>query len=165
MGKRSRKRAIGPVRAPEVTPVAPPSRRSSTVGKSRVDRFIERADTRPKPPWHPVPLVELSVLAGIVLIVIGIINREDRQGRLAIALGVALSALAGLETAAREHFTGFRSHSSLLAAMPTVATAVLMAVIGVNVPIILPAAVLVFAIAFFGFRSNFKRRTGVGFKV
>ena len=127
--------------------------------------MIERAEQRPKPPWHPVPLIELSVLAGIVLIVVGVLNRTDPQGRLAIALGVSLASLAGLDTAAREHFTGFRSHSSLLASMPTVITAILMGVIGVTVPVIFPAALLVFLIAFFFFRTSFKRRTGVGFKV
>ena len=163
MGKRSRKRANGPVQAPDVAPPAAPRRASRPPG--RIDRIIEKADARPKPPWHPVPLVELSVLAGIVLIVVGIINRADEQGRLAIVLGVALASLAGLETAAREHFTGFRSHSSLLASLPTVLTAILMGIIGVDVPIVLPAAVLVFLIAFFAFRGSFKRRTGVGFKV
>lgn len=130
-----------------------------------MDRFIEKADARPKPPWHPVPLIELSVLAGIVAIVVGIINREDEQGRLAILLGLALASLAGLDTAVREHFTGYRSHSSLLAAMPTVLTAILMGVIGVDLPIVLPAALVVFAISFWFLRSGFKRRTGVGFKV
>lgn len=164
MGKRSRKRATGPVRAPDVLAATPP-RSSKTVGKGRVDRMLERADQRPKPPWHPVPLVELSVLAGIVLLVVGLINREDEQGRLAIALGVSLASLAGLDTAAREHFAGFRSHSSLLAALPTILLALLMAVIGVDIPIILPAAVLVFAICFFALRNSFKRKTGVAFKV
>jgi hypothetical protein len=160
VGKRSRKRPTGPVRAPDPTGTATPRRSSS-----RVDRFIERAEQRPKPPWHPVPLVELSVLAGIVAIVVGIINRDDEQGRLAIMLGLVLASLAGLDTAARDHFGGFRSHSSLLAAMPTVLTAILMGVIGVNLPIVLPAAVVVFAISFWFFRAGFKRRTGVGFKV
>ena len=161
MGRRSRKRATGPVRTSDPSAVAAPRRQAT----SRMDRFIEKADQRPKPPWHPVPLIEISVLAGIVAIVVGIINREDEQGRLAILLGVSLASLAGLDTAVREHYGGFRSHSSLLAAMPTVFTAILMGVIGVNVPIILPAALVVLAIAFWYFRSVFKRKTGVGFKV
>ncbi len=161
MGKRSRKRADGPVRAPDPAGVAAPRRQPT----GRIDRFIEKADQRPKPPWHPVPLVELSVLAGIVALVVGLINREDEQGRLAILLGLALASLAGLDTAVREHYGGFRSHSSLLAAMPTVLTAILLGVIGVNVPIILPAALVVLAISFWYFRSVFKRKTGVGFKV
>jgi lysylphosphatidylglycerol synthetase-like protein (DUF2156 family) len=163
MGKRSRKRATGPVRASDVVPAAQPRRAARP--QSRIDRFIERADARPKPPWHPVPLIELSVLAGIVLIVVGIINREDEQGRLAIALGVALASLAGLDTAVRDHFAGFRSHSSLLASLPAVLVAILLGIVGVTLPVVLPAAVLVFAIAFFALRSSFKRRTGVGFKV
>ena len=163
MGKRSRKRATGPVRTPEVAEAAPPRRPARPQG--RIDRFIEKGQARPKPPWHPVPLVELSVLVGIVLIVVGILNREDSQGRLAILFGVALASLAGLETAAREHYAGFRSHSSLLASLPTVLVAILMGVIGVNLPIVLPAAVVVFGIAFYAFRAAFKRRTGVGFKV
>ena len=73
MGKRSRKRPSGPVSTVEpagpARPRAPTQRRP---GQSRVDRFIERADERPKPPWHPVPLVELSVLVGIVLILGGL---------------------------------------------------------------------------------------------
>ncbi len=149
------------MRAPDPTGVATP-RRSPT---SRVDRFIDRAEQRPKAPWHPVPLVELSVLAGIVAIVVGLINRDSERGRLAILLGLALASLAGLDTAARDHFGGFRSHSSLLASMPTVLTAILMGVIGVQLPIVLPAALVVFAISFWFFRSGFKRRTGVGFKV
>jgi hypothetical protein len=164
MGKRSRKRATGPVRAPEVASATPP-RRTATRPRSRIDRMVERADARPKAPWHPVPLVELSVLAGIVLIVVGLINRADPQGRLAIVFGVGLASLAGLDTALRDHFGGFRSHSSLLAAMPTILTAILMGLLGVTIPVVLPAAVLVYVIAFFAFRASFKRRTGVGFRV
>ena len=166
MGKRSRKRTTGPVRAPDLTsaPVRTPTS-SRTQGRSRVDRIIERAEERPKPPWHPIPLVELSVLFGIVLLVVGIINREDKQGRLAILFGISLASLAGLETAAREHFSGFRSHSSLLAGLPTVMVALVMGVVGVDIPIVLPAAVLVFVICFFALRGSFKRKTGVAFKV
>ena len=89
-------------------------------GQSRLDRFIERADERPKPPWHPVPLVELAVLVGIALIVIGLINSDTSRGRMAMLFGLALASLAGLDTAARKHFAGFRSHSSLLGGMPAV---------------------------------------------
>ena len=36
---------------------------------------------RPKAPWHPFPLVELAVLAGIVLLVLGLINYDTDGGR------------------------------------------------------------------------------------
>lgn len=164
MGKRSRKRATGPLRpAADVTPAA--ARPRSSGRGSRLDRFIERADERPKPPWHPVPLIELSVLAGIVLIVIGLVNRDTSQGRIAGVFGLALAALAGLDTAVREHFAGFRSHSGLLAAIPTVVVAAVLGLLGATLGLTLLAAVLVFAAAFFAFRGAFKRRSGVGFKV
>jgi hypothetical protein len=167
VGKRSRKRADGPVRAP-VAPAAPrPSapRPARKPGQSRIDRFIEQGDARPKPPWHPVPLIELSVLAGIVLIVIGFINYENSQGRLAIIFGVALASLAGLDTALRDHLSGFRSHSALLGTIPAVVAAFLCALFGASPAVTLVAGLLAFAAGFYAFRAQFKRRTGVGFRV
>lgn len=164
MGKRSRKRATGPLRpAAEAAPAV--SRTRSSGRGSRVDRFIDRADERPKAPWHPVPLIELSVLAGIVLIVIGLINRDSSQGRIAGVFGLALAALAGLDTAVRDHFAGFRSHSGLLAAMPTIVVAAVLGLLGVTLGPTVVAAAVVFLAAFFTFRGAFKRRSGVGFKV
>jgi lysylphosphatidylglycerol synthetase-like protein (DUF2156 family) len=167
VGKRSRKRADGPVRAPAATAAPRPSapRPARKPGQSRIDRFIEQADARPKPPWHPVPLIELSVLAGIVLIVIGLINHADRQGRLEIVFGVALASLAGLDTALRDHFSGFRSHSALLGAMPAVVVAFLCALLRAAPAVTLVAALVAFAAGFYVFRTQFKRRTGVGFRV
>ena len=89
---------------------------------------------------------------------IGLLNSSDPQGpRLAIVFGLVLASLAGgLETAARDHFTGFRSHTSLLAAMPTVLLAAILifALLDVQAPIILPVAVVVYAIAFFYLRQR-----------
>jgi lysylphosphatidylglycerol synthetase-like protein (DUF2156 family) len=167
MGKRSRKRSDGPVRAPAIAPAPRPDlpRAPRRPGQSRIDRFIEQADARPKPPWHPVPLIELSVLAGIVQIVVGLINHGDRQGRLAVVFGVALASLAGLDTALREHLTGFRSHSALLGALPAVVLVFVLALLKVSPVILLVVAVVAFAVGLFVFRRQFKRRTGVGFKV
>lgn len=167
MGKRSRKRSDGPVRAPAVQPTPRPhlARPPRKPGQSRIDRFIEQADARPKAPWHPVPLIELSVLAGIVLIVIGFINHADRQGRLAIVAGVALASLAGLDTAMREHFSGFRSHSALLGTLPAVVVGFVSALLKLTPGITLTLALIAFGIGFYLFRAQFKRRTGVGFRV
>jgi hypothetical protein len=79
-------------------------------------------DDRPKAPWHPVPLAELCVLVGIVLIVVGLITGlTGDRGRLLFAFGMALGALGGLDTAAREHFAGWASHTAVLAGVPAVA--------------------------------------------
>jgi hypothetical protein len=80
-------------------------------------------DDRPKAPWHPFPLVELCVLAGIVLIVLGLIARDSAHGRAMLVGGLALGSLGGLDTAAREHFAGYRSHTLVLAGVPAVAIA------------------------------------------
>jgi hypothetical protein len=129
-----------------------------------MDRFIERADARPKPPWHPVPLVELSVLAGIALIVIGLLNHDGTRGRIALVFGLALASLAGLDTAAREHFTGYRSHSTLLAGLPAVVTIVALAFAGAAPVVMVAAGAVVFGAAFALLRSAFKSRAGVGFR-
>ncbi len=164
MGKRSRKRTTGPLR-PAATPGAAARPARSSGRPSRIDRFVERAEARPKPPWHPVPLIELAVLAGIVLIVIGLLNHDSSQGRIAAVFGLALAALAGLDTAVRDHFGGFRSHSGLLAAMPTIVVAAVLGLLGATLGVAFVAALLVFMAAFYGLRTAFKRRTGVGFKV
>ena len=80
--------------------------------------------------------------------------------------GLVLGSLAGLELAAREHFAGYRSHSSLLAACAAFATGALV-VIALPGPVneapmaIVAAAVIgVFALAFWLLRGAFKRRSG-----
>jgi hypothetical protein len=81
-------------------------------------------DDRPRAPWHPVPLAELCVLVGIVLLVVGLLRgTADDRGRLLIVCGLALGSLGGLDTAAREHFNGFASHTMVLAGVPAVAAA------------------------------------------
>ena len=48
---------------------------------------------------------------------------DSDRGRLALLCGLVLASLGGLDTALREHFTGFRSHSSVLAGLPAVLVA------------------------------------------
>src|SRR6185436_2165908 len=117
MGRRSRKRADGPLSAPAAAAPAKPE------PKSRMDRMVAKADARPKPPWHPFPLIELSVLIGIVMIIYGFLQTDTPRGRVALVLGMALCSLAGLDTAVREHFEGYRSHTTLLSGLFGVVTA------------------------------------------
>src|SRR4051794_11150645 len=171
MGKRSRKRPDGPVRTSEArrSPVAarrpapPPSTRRP--GQSRFDHVVERADERPKPPWHPVPLVELSVLAGLVLLIVGVINHDSSRGRIMMVFGLALASVAGLDTALREHFNGFRSHSTLLAGVPAVAAVTALGFAGAHGVTLLAAAAVVFGAGFWLLRRSFRARAGVAFRV
>lgn len=73
----------------------------------------QTADERPPAPWGNFPLGPLSVLAGLVLIIIGATSDNAVQ----MAIGVCLGALGGLELSIREHFAGFRSHTTLLAGL------------------------------------------------
>ena len=63
------------------------------------------------------------MLIGLVLIVWGLFRADEDGGRVMLLCGMALASLAGLETALREHFSGFRSHALLLAALPAVVVA------------------------------------------
>ena len=108
MGKRSRKHRGTEAPAPAEAR-APAPRRTA------------RAE-RPRAPWHPFPLVELSVLIGLVLLVWGLI-RGGEDGAVMLVAGMALASLAGLETALREHFSGHASHALLIAAVPAVLAA------------------------------------------
>ena len=65
----------------------------------------------PPAPWGSFPLVELCVLVGLILIVIGAIRKNPTQ----LAIGLGLGSLGGLELSIREHFAGYRSHTTLLA--------------------------------------------------
>jgi hypothetical protein len=111
-------------------------------------------DERPKAPWHPFPLVELAVLAGIVLLVVGFIAWNTGM----LIAGMLLGSLGGLDTALREHFAGFRSHSTVLAGIPAVAAAAAVYFAGAIWPIVVVAAVAVFAAAAYLLTRSYARR-------
>jgi len=119
-------------------------------------------DERPPPLWAPLPLTELIILAGIVLMGWGFLQGVGEEGNVKIAAGLAVVSIAGLELSVREHVTGFRSHTTLLAAAAAIAAIVVMGfVIGVQtLGILLIAGLLVFGGALFGLRELFKRKSG-----
>jgi hypothetical protein len=151
MGKRSRKRGDAvPVVAPARPAPAPPRRRGGRPSN----------EDRPKPPWHPVPLVELCVLVGIVLLVLGALNLRSDRGKLMLVLGMALGSLGGLDTALREHLAGYRSHTTVIASLPAVTTAAVAYFAGVPWPAVVIAAAAVLAGVFWWMRNVFMRRAG-----
>ena len=73
--------------------------------------------------------------------------------------------VASLELAIREHFAGYRSHSSLLALASAIATMALLGIgLGVERVVAVAAGGAVFVAAFFVLRSAFRRRTGLAFR-
>ncbi|MBE2318230.1 hypothetical protein DVA67_019770 [Solirubrobacter sp. CPCC 204708] len=127
----------------------------------RPPRRIDERPQRLNAPWHPFPLVELCVLAGIVCIVLGLFRTEDQGGRILLTLGLVLGSLGGLDTSMREHFAGYRSHTLVLAAFPAVATAALSAFAGLWLVAVVPLMLAVFALAFLALKRLWRRKTGV----
>jgi hypothetical protein len=115
---------------------------------------------RPKAPWHPFPLVELCVLAGVVLLVLGLLSYESDRGKAMLVSGMLLGSLGGLDTALREHFSGFRSHALILAALPAVAVAAILFFAGAPWPIVSAAPAVAFAAALPLLLRAYRRRAG-----
>lgn len=161
MGRRSRKRATAP--APTQAPLADAEPAAPRPAAPR--RRATRGEA-PKPIWAPFPLVELAILLGLVFITGGLIWGGS-QGRTLLACGVVVVCLASLELAIREHVTGYRSHSALLALVPAAATLAGLVTL-VDLPgapgtgrlIALGVAAGVFLICFLALRELFRRRSG-----
>lgn len=95
---------------------------------------------------------------------------EEGRGQTMFAAGIVLGALGGLELAVRDHFAGFRSHTTLLsgvAAFATITAVVL--VVGELAPSVpaggvlsaaLVAGAVVFALSFRQLRRVFQARSG-----
>jgi hypothetical protein len=119
---------------------------------------------RPPAPWGSFPLVELIVLVAVVMLIAGFFV-SGTKGITMIAAGMTLGMLAGLELSVREHFAGYKSHSTVLAGFPAVI------VLGIGFwqewpqGVNLLAGALVFATVFYLVREAFKRRSGgLGFR-
>ncbi|MFL5833510.1 MAG: hypothetical protein ACJ76B_05980 [Solirubrobacterales bacterium] len=118
---------------------------------------VNAPDERPPAPWGSVPLAELVILAGIVSLAIGLFGGSPT----AIGVGVALAGLGGLEVAVREHFAGYRSHTSLLAGAAFVlTTGLVFYAAGQILAVALAIGAVVGAIAFFLARRAFQRVSG-----
>jgi hypothetical protein len=118
----------------------------------------------PKAPWAPFPLTELVILLALVLLTLGFFSSGDRRGVL-IGVGLVLASLAGGELAMREHFTGFRSHTTLLAGLAGFLVGALAVAPGAPKVAVLVIAIAVAVICFPLLRRAFMRRSGgLGFR-
>jgi hypothetical protein len=84
-------------------------------------RMLGTVGERPASPFGGLPVSELLILAGGVAFVVGGIPLLSGQTPgPALLVGIIVVALGVIEVTAREHFSGYRSHTTLLAAIPTV---------------------------------------------
>jgi hypothetical protein len=103
--------------------------------------------------------MELSVLVALGLGIGGFVV-GGRRGGVMLACAAALGSLAGLEISIREHFAGYRSHTTVLAAAPAIVTMAVLFFARAPRGAMLGAGVLAFAAAFYLLREVFKRRSG-----
>jgi lysylphosphatidylglycerol synthetase-like protein (DUF2156 family) len=128
----------------------------STKPKPAAKRVSE-PDERPPAPWGSAPLAELVILAGIIALAVGVIGGHPT----AIAVGIALAGLGGLEVAIREHFAGYRSHTTMLAGAAFVLTTGLVFYAANQIlAVALAVGAVVFAAVFFLARRAFQRASG-----
>lgn len=172
MGKRSRKRIESDVGSGGATRAERDAARQARARQARAAAQPRSGpvprpgrpsvDERPPPLWAPFPLTELIIFGGIVLMVWGFLDGAGGDGNSKIAAGLAIASIAGMELSVREHLTGFRSHTTLLAGAAAIAAIVIMGlVIRVQtLGVLLIAGVAVFAACFFGLRGLFRRKSG-----
>jgi hypothetical protein len=176
MGKRSRKRsgAAAPVSSSGGAPSGGTTRADRDAARARraaamrdearekrpATRRSARGE-RPPAPWGSFPLVELCVLLSIVMLIVGFVMGGTRGATLVFA-GLAVGSLAGLELAIREHFAGFRSHTTLLAGAVAVFVGTAVALIAgkILLPVLLAVGLIVFGTFFFVFQRAFRRASG-----
>lgn len=109
---------------------------------------------RPESPFGGLPVSEFAILAGAVSLIVGVLQQSGP----ALIVGVVICLLGVIEVTGREHFSGYRSHAVLLAAIPAVAVECVIALtIGeprVRALLLVPVAA-VFAVCFWFLRRRF----------
>jgi hypothetical protein len=160
--RRSRKR-----RSPGAEPRAVPSSRreqraellaqrqaEQKIQQRRAKRQLGTEGERPPSPFGGLPVSEIAIFVGAIGAVVGVIQ----GGGVALVVGLIVCTLGVAEVTAREHFSGFRSHASLLAAIPAVAAGIAVVLI-FGQPrqrsLVLLAVVPVYALVFWLLRKRF----------
>jgi Flp pilus assembly protein TadB len=122
--KRSRKRRSRATAPRAVTSQRREQRAERQVQASREQRRSQRTlgtvGERPPSPFGGVPVAEIAIFGGLVALVVWFV----RGGLATLIVGVAVCALGVLEVTAREHFSGYRSHTTLLAGVPAIGVAI-----------------------------------------
>ena len=147
-GKRRSRKA----RRPATSAARPQPPRPSTNGAAAAGGAIGE---RPPSPFGGLPVSEIAIAIGLVGVVVGYLESKG----VAIAVGAIVCGLAVTEVTAREHFSGFRSHSTLLAAIPAVIVETLLVVVlgePSNRALLLLPVIPVFAVCFWLLRRSFE---------
>jgi hypothetical protein len=141
-------------------------RRAPQAGAGSFAEQLTSLGDRPRAPWHPLPLSELLILVGLIGTVVGVARAGSGHPLLFAGLGAVV--IGTLEFTVREHLSGYRSHTTLLAFLPTAlfhsAAAVVLVALGAPaavwaiVPLVLDAPVFVFLFRLLRIRFQDARR-------
>jgi hypothetical protein len=114
-----------PTRPPAGARVRPrgAAQRERGAAKSAGLKDPQSLGERPEAPWHPVPVSELLILIGAVATVVGAskLSKDGSGGTPTLIAGIVAVLIGTIEFSFREHRSGYRSHTILLALLPTVA--------------------------------------------
>ncbi len=118
---RSRKRRpTGATRAPARAKkdVTSPKGSSGAAKKSRSPAAPTYGE-RPNAPWHPLPLSELLILVGAIAAVLGLARsgHDASSGERLLLAGLGAVGIGTIEVTLREHRSGYRSHTVMLAGL------------------------------------------------
>ena len=153
----------------EQTPAATRSGRDRDTGAAKRRRDGARRDgarpsgfkdpqslgERPDAPWHPFPLSELLIFVGAIATVVGLVKLKHglASGGATLITGVVAVLVGTVEFSFREHRSGYRSHTVLLALLPTVVlytgSLLIIAAFDSPVPVALKVAPLALALPLF----------------
>jgi len=126
---RSRKRRSNPQSAqepavPSQAPVQSRPARRARGGEANVLGELKSVGERPQAPWHPLPLSELLILVGAIGTIVGLTRlsaNATSSARATLLAGLAAVAIGTIEVTLREHLSGYRSHTIMLALLPVIA--------------------------------------------
>ena len=92
-----------------------PRPRTPTSSRARNVPSSTGLGERPRAPWHPLPLSELLIFVGMIGAIVG----ATQEAIAPLVAGLAAVAIGTVDFTVREHLSGYRSHATLLASLPT----------------------------------------------
>jgi hypothetical protein len=153
--KRRKRRPRTPATATATAPSPAPRRAAAKQPRKPIE------EERPPAPWGSFPLVELVVLFGLALFLVGFFLVDGPRGTQLFATGLAIASLAGLELSIREHFAGYRSHSMLLSGAAGVAAMLgLYYLADLSTTLSFAGGAAVFGLGFWALARTFRNRAG-----
>jgi len=110
---------------------------------------------RPPNPFGGIPVAEILIVVGAVALVSGFAAKAI----VAMAVGSVVCTAGVAEFSVREHFSGYRSHTLLLAGIPAVAVLAVIVLLlggGLSFGPLLAVVLAVFAVCFWFLRKRFR---------